>query len=76
MWAKNLCGDHVGKRIEWAKVSPTDDGRFDVQWNLTDEVTMILHKKNGRVHVRYGRNNRQLNLAPDVPIREAEDERY
>lgn len=53
--AKNIDGTFIGHRIG---IYNGDTYRY------TDEVTMVLHKKNGNVQIRHGKNNRQVELRP------------
>ena len=55
MQARELSGNDIGKKIEYYR-----GGRL----YITDEVTMITHKKNGGVLVRYGKNNAQATFRP------------
>jgi hypothetical protein len=72
MWARDLCGRHIGERICWAKVTIKGGTRPEVEWLMMDEpITMITHSKNSnRVYIRYAKGNKALHLLPDTPIRE------
>jgi hypothetical protein len=54
--AQELNGSFIGKKIVW----PRSDGN-----RVSEEITMITHKKNGNVLVRHGRGNRQWEFRTD-----------
>lgn len=66
MYALDLSGANIGHPITYSTVSERPN--HPVVERTTDEITMILHKKNGRVVVRHGRNNRQVTLHPLTEI--------
>lgn len=57
--AKDICGHYIGHRVRLYLSSREVD---------TDELTMVLHKKNGNVCIRYGKNNRQMELSPSIKV--------
>ena len=58
--AQNIDGTYIGHRV---RLYLRDDREVD-----TDELTMVLHKKNGNVCIRYGKNNRQMELKPTIKV--------
>lgn len=63
MKASNLDGTWIGKKLCW------NDSRDRLTY--TDEpITMILHKKNGTAHIRWGRNNVSMDFKPDKEVEE------
>lgn len=61
MIARELNGNHVGQMLMWRRSG-------QVPRYFTDEVTMILHKKNGNVSIRHGKRGAQNELKPDVEV--------
>lgn len=60
MYALDLCGANVGNCVTYRL--PSGEER------KTEVVTMITHKKNGNVLLRYGKHNAQIELKPLTQI--------
>ena len=58
--AVDLAGQIIGRSFKYTTLAT---GEREV-----NDVTMVLHKKNGEVVVRYGKNNRQVRLKPLTEI--------
>ncbi len=69
MYARDLNGRHIGQGIIYERaVYNESTGEHDTTPVITDDITMILHKKNGDVHIRHGKKNRQLTFKSHRPI--------
>lgn len=55
MQAKLLNGEFIGTQIVWKHPSGP---------RVSDNITMVQHKKNGNVWIRHGRNNRMWEFRP------------
>ena len=66
VYALDLSGRAVGNRIRYRNVATrTEVLQLERE---TEEITMITHKKNGRVVVRHGRMNAHVTLHPLTEI--------
>ena len=62
MKAMDLCGVNVGFPITYRNL------KGQVRGTNGEPITMITHKKNGNVLIRYGKRNAQAELEPLTEI--------
>ena len=62
IYALDLNGANIGRPIAYRLPLRNSLGHGEERY--TGDITMITHKKNGHVLVRYGKNNRQVTLPP------------
>lgn len=62
MYALDLAGGNIGNPLSWVNTQGKAGSTGD------DVVTMITHRKDGHVLVRYGKRNAQATLHPLTEI--------
>lgn len=57
--ARDLSGQHIGTIIQY---------KHRGNWRTTEELTMVTHRKDGQVYLRWGKQNRQIFLRGNTEV--------